>query len=78
MRAGREKEQMCRRGREDDECANRRPGTSAAAAERLLDPDTPRPQLPILCPAPLIEISLKCPEAFAKHQLTLSLELGYS
>lgn len=37
-----------RRGREESECANRQPGTSAAAAEHLPDPDLPCLQLPIL------------------------------
>lgn len=46
-----EKRSKCarrRRGREESERANRQPGTSAAAAEHLPDPDLPCLQLPIL------------------------------
>lgn len=65
----------CRRGREDNECANRQPGTSSPAAEHLLDPDIPCLQLPILCLRLWLRFHcrLKCPEAFANHQLILSL-----
>lgn len=58
--SGREKRSKCarrRRGREDSECANRQPGTSAAAAEHLPDPHLPCLQLPVLC-ASLTETSL--------------------
>ena len=72
------------RGREDSECANRQPGTSAAAAEHLPDPDLPcLLQLPVLACASLIEIPLPA-EVFrslrqpSPSHHTLSLELGYS
>lgn len=70
-----EKRSKCarrRRGREDSECANRQPGTSAAAAEHLPDPDLPcLHQLPILCARLWLRFHcrLKCSEASVNHHL---------